>query len=261
MFQQSFQQTKLVRKHGLNRILAAITFRRGRDLPKSSCMNLPPRNPYYSLVTAMGRGIFFCTVNKRMLRPDIAERPGGYILALTHLGNLDPFCSCVLVRRQIRWMARKEFFRYRLTAWVLPLLGAFSVNRQGIPVSSIRRAIVHAKQGEVVGICPEGGRAMGTEAAFRGGKIKKGVCSVAIRSGVPVVPCVMLGTPDLNRVKPWLPVRRAKIWVGYGDPMTPPEGKSTRAKREAFRTQLSAAYVKLYNEMCAQFGLSDAAVP
>jgi 1-acyl-sn-glycerol-3-phosphate acyltransferase len=140
-------------------------------------------------------------------------------------------------------------------------LGAFSVNRQGIPVSSIRRAIEHARQGEVVGICPEGGMAQGTNAAFRGGKIKKGVCSVAIRSGVPVVPCVMLGTPALNSVKPWLPAKRGKLWVAYGDPLPPPQGKSTRAKREAFRDELSAAYIKLYGELQSQFGVQDAAVP
>jgi 1-acyl-sn-glycerol-3-phosphate acyltransferase len=134
------------------------------------------------------------------------------------------------------------------------------VNRQGIPVSAIRRAIEHARKGEVVGICPEGGRVMGRDAAFRGGRIKKGFCSVAIRSGVPVVPCVMLGTPELNRLKPWLPAKRARLWVAYGDPLEPPQ-KSTRATREALRQQLSAAYVKLYHEMCTQFGVQDAAVP
>jgi 1-acyl-sn-glycerol-3-phosphate acyltransferase len=181
-------------------------------------------------------------------------------LALTHLGNLDPFCSSVIVRRPIRWMARKEFFANRLAGWTLRRLGAFSVNRQGIPVSAIRRAIEHARQGEVVGICPEGGRAMGRDAAFRGGRIRKGFCSVAIRSGVPIVPCVMLGTPQLNRLRPWLPFKRATLWVAYGDPLQPPP-KSTRATREVLREQLSAAYVKLYDEMCAHFGVQDATIP
>ena len=215
----------------------------------------------YRAFCASGRFIFFCTMRSHLLRPHLAERPGGYILALTHLGHLDPFCSSVIVKRPIRWMARKEFFKYRVFAWLLRGVGAFSVNRQGIPVSAIRRAIEHARQGEVVGICPEGGRAQGPNAAFRGGRIKKGVCSVAIRSGVPVVPCVMLGTPLLSTVSPWLPVKRARIWVAYGDPLEPPTGKSTRAKREALREQLSAAYIKLYHEMRAQFGVPDAAVP
>ena len=216
---------------------------------------------YYRAGVAVGKFIFWNCVRLHLIRPEVPERDGPYILALTHLGNLDPFCSSVVVRRRIRWMARREFFEYRVFAWVLNKVGAFSVNRQGIPVSSIRKAIELVKQGEVVGICPEGGRAMGKEAAFRGGKIKKGVCSVAIRSGVPVVPCVMIGTPEMNRVGPWLPAKRAKLWVAYGEPLEPPAGKSTKAKREELREQISAAYIRLYEELRHQFGLEDAAVP
>ena len=196
-----------------------------------------------------------------LIRPDVPDRQqGGYVLALTHLGNLDPFCSSVLVRRQIRWMARREFFHYRPCAWLLRRVGAFAVNRQGVPVSAIRRAITIAREGEVVGICPEGGRTHGPGAAVRGGRIKRGVCSVAIRSGVPVVPCVMLGTPQLNAVKPWLPAKRARLWVAYGEPLNPPQGKSTREKRDALRDQLSAAYVRLYDELRERFNLEDAVV-
>jgi 1-acyl-sn-glycerol-3-phosphate acyltransferase len=167
----------------------------------------------------------------------------------------------VLVRRQIRWMARREFFRHRPFAWYLRRCGAFAVNRQGVPVSAIRQAIAIAREGQVVGICPEGGRVHGPSAAVRGGKIKRGVCSVAIRSGVPVVPCVMLGTPQLNRVGPWLPAKRATLWVAYGEPLAPPSGKSTRATRDALRDQLSAAYMKLYDELRDRFELEDATVP
>jgi 1-acyl-sn-glycerol-3-phosphate acyltransferase len=158
-------------------------------------------------------------------------------------------------------MTRKEFFGFPPIRWWLHRCGCFSVNRQGIPVSSIRKAIGIARNGEVVGICPEGGRAMGANAAFRGGRIKRGVCSVAIRSQTPVVPCVMLGTPALNRIKPWLPFKHATLWVAYGDPLTPPAGKSTRVARDEFRDQLGEAYKKLYIELCDHFGLQDAAIP
>jgi len=217
---------------------------------------------FYTAFVCLGRFIFGCTMRLHLIRPDVPEQQqGGYVLALTHIGNLDPFCSSVLVKRPIRWMARREFFRFRPIAWLLHRAGAFSVNRHGVPVSSIRRAIDIARQGHVVGICPEGGRKLGPEAAVRGGIIKKGVCSVAIRSGVPVVPCVMLGTPQLNQITPWLPAKRGKLWVAYGEPVTPPAGKSTRATREALRTQLSTAYVRLYEELRSHFSLDDATVP
>ena len=215
---------------------------------------------FYAASKAVGRFIFLCTMRLHLIRPELAERTGGYILALTHQGHLDPFCSSVMVKRPIRWMARREFFRYHLTGWAIQLAGGFSVNRQGIPVSAIRRAISLARHGEVVGICPEGGRTIGRDAAYRGGPIKQGVCSVAIRAQRPVVPCVMLGTAELTRVRPWLPFKRATLYVAYGEPLDPPAGKSNRARREEFRVRLSEAYQRLYGEMCDQFALQDARV-
>ncbi|MEO6434273.1 MAG: lysophospholipid acyltransferase family protein [Tepidisphaeraceae bacterium] len=217
--------------------------------------------PFYNASVAFGRFVFWQTMRLHLIRPELPDREGGYILALTHLGNIDPFCSSVLQRRPIRWMTRKEFFVFPPFRWYLNLCGAFSVNRQGIPVSSIRRAITLAREGHVVGICPEGGVKRKAEAAFRGGRIRKGVSSVAIRSGVPVIPCVMLGTPALNRVRPWLPFRNAKLWVAYGEPLTPPQVRSNRAKRDDLRDQLSQAYVQLYAELRQRFSLDDAAVP
>jgi 1-acyl-sn-glycerol-3-phosphate acyltransferase len=68
----------------------------------------------------------------------------------------------------------------------------------------------------------------------------------------------MLGTDKLNRVGPWLPARRATIWVAYGRPIHPPAGaRSTRAARDALAAQLSAAYVELYATLRARYGIDD----
>lgn len=221
----------------------------------------PRPSAWYRLVLLGARFTFLCTIRRHLLRPELAERSGGYVLALTHLGHIDPFCSCVFIQRPIRWMTRKEFFQFRITRWLLPKLGAFCVNRQGIPVAAIRRSIELAKAGEIVGICPEGGRVYGKDCVFRGGRIKQGVCSVAIRAGVSIVPCVMLGTPEMNAVKPWLPFKHGTIWTAYGEPIFPPPGPSNRAKRHALRAQLCAAYTKLYHEALNHFGLKDADIP
>src|SRR3954471_10620947 len=117
---------------------------------------------FYAAGRGVGRFIFLCTMRVRRIRPDVPECAddggavaGGYVLALTHLGHLDPFLTSTLVRRPIRWMAREEMFRIPPVGWLVRRLGAFSVDRRGIPVSSIRRAIELAKAGNAVGICPE----------------------------------------------------------------------------------------------------------
>ena len=211
----------------------------------------------YAAGKLVARGIFVCTMRVRQLRPEIAERSGGYVLALTHQGHLDPFCSATLIRRPMRWLTRKEFYKYRPLAWLLDRMGSIKVNRQGISVGAIRRAVELARQGEVIGICPEGGTVCGGEAVFRGGAIKRGVCSIAIRARVPIVPCVMLGTHALSRVKPWLPFKHGRLWVAYGPPIEPPKSKSTRATRAALAKELSDAFTKLYRDANETFGFDD----
>ncbi len=216
----------------------------------------------YRISRLAGRFAFLCTMRAHVINAREAERKGGYVLAVTHLSHLEPMCASVLCQRRIDWMTRKEFFKYPPIAAYLRACNAFLVNRQGIPVSSIRTAIQRARQGRAVGICPEGGVTQGPAATIRGGRIKRGCCSVALRSGVPIIPCVMLGTDKLNRVGPWLPFKRAEIWVAYGPPIYPPAGlKSTRASRDALAATLVAAFGQLYAELRERYGISDSTVP
>ena len=216
----------------------------------------------YRISRLGGRFTFFCTMRAHVLNAEHAERDGGYVLALTHLSHLEPMCASILSRRRIDWMTRKEFFKYRLVATYLKACHAFLVNRQGIPVSAVREAIRRARDGRAVGICPEGGVAQGARAAIRGGAIKRGCCTVSLRAGVPIVPCVMLGTDKLNRVAPWLPFKRAQVWVAYGEAIYPPAGmRSTRASREALAARLAASYRELYGELRAAYGICDSDVP
>jgi 1-acyl-sn-glycerol-3-phosphate acyltransferase len=216
----------------------------------------------YRISRVGGRFTFFCTMRAHVLHAQRAEREGGYVLALTHLSHLEPMCASILSQRRIHWMTRKEFFKYRLISAYLRACNAFRVDRQGIPVSAVRQAIQRAQHGHAVGICPEGGVTQGAQAAIRGGAIKKGCCTVALRASVPILPCVMLGTDKLNRVGPWLPFKRAQIWLAYGEPIHPPAGmKSTRASREALAARLVSSYGQLYAELRTQYGICDSDVP
>jgi 1-acyl-sn-glycerol-3-phosphate acyltransferase len=216
----------------------------------------------YRICRRLGRGIFFCTLRTAVENRHATQREGGFVLAVTHLSHLEPLCSSALNGRQIDWIARKEFYCLRPVAWLLGALNTIRVDRQGRPVSTIRTAIGRARQGRVVGIFPEGGVRRGSDAVIRGARIKKGCCSIAIRAGVPIVPCVMLGTDKLNAVKPWLPFRRGRLWVAYGDPIYPPAGaKSTRATRESLATEIRCAFGELYAQLRERHQICDSTVP
>jgi 1-acyl-sn-glycerol-3-phosphate acyltransferase len=109
---------------------------------------------HYVVGKFFGRWVYALSIKGVVLRPELAEREGGYVLACTHVSHLEPFLVSTIVRRKVDWMARVEFYRSRVFRWFLDRFDAFPVNRFGVPVSAIRTAIARAKAGRVVGIFP-----------------------------------------------------------------------------------------------------------
>lgn len=218
-------------------------------------------NGTYRLGWSVGRFIFFCTMRVHVIRPEAARREGAYLLASTHLGNLDPFLLAVVLNRPIDWITRMEFYRSAPIAWVLSRLNTIKVRRFGVPVSAIRTAIARLQNGRVVGICPEGGVCKGPLSCMKGGPIKRGVGLIAYRSGAPVLPVAIIGADRLNRVSPWLPAKRAQLWVAFGERVIEPRlDLDRKAAREAMARELEAEYARLFGELSREFGLTEEAL-
>jgi 1-acyl-sn-glycerol-3-phosphate acyltransferase len=206
-------------------------------------------------------GIFSHTLRIGALGLEHAERPGGYLLACSHVSHLDPFCISAVLPRKIGWMARIEFYQRRWAAWLLSAVHAFPVNRQGVPVRAIKTALHRLERGEVVGVFPEGEIKGRSASVLFGGAIKRGVCLLAQRSGCPVLPCVVIGTDKLNAVDPWLPRLRGRLWIACGEliePVCNPDRKAARAEMAARIEQSLAA---LYQQLRDAYELDDSVVP
>jgi 1-acyl-sn-glycerol-3-phosphate acyltransferase len=139
--------------------------------------------------------------------------------------------------------------------------GAFRVDRDGHALPTIREGLKRLARGEAVGIFPEGELMRGENSVLRGASVKRGVCTLAARSGCPVVPVVVLGTDRLAKVGPWMPAKRGKLWVLVGRPMQAEQSVRTKVGRAEFAAELEAEYVKLFAEMREEFGLPESIVP
>jgi 1-acyl-sn-glycerol-3-phosphate acyltransferase len=217
---------------------------------------------FYRLGHCAGRFTFFCTMRLKVIRPDAVDRSGPFLLAVTHLSHMEPFLISVLLPRQVDWLARIEFYKYRPIARILTWLDAIPIRRFGVPVSAIRTGIRRLNEGRIVGICPEGGVCQGDLSCMRGASIKRGVCLLSYRTGVPVLPCVMLGSDKLNRVKPWLPFRRARLWVAFAEhAIEPRRDLDRKAARELMAGELQEQYLRLYHELIETTDVDAASVP
>ena len=216
---------------------------------------------FYWVARSAARFIFFNCLRIRAFGREAARRPGGWVLACSHVSHLDPFCIAPLLPRKISWMARIEFYRSGWARALLRAVEAFPVNRQGVPASAIKTALRRLSQGEVVGVFPEGEIKAGRESVLRGAAIKRGVCLLALRADCPVLPCIVLGTDKLNGVGPWLPFLRGRIWMACGEFIEPVHGPDRRKARAEMAARIEHAFVELYARLRQEYGLEDSILP
>src|SRR5437763_13136129 len=167
------------------------------------------------------RSIFGCVARIRVLGPENPNRSGGFLLASNHISHFDPFLIGLTVRRKIDWMTMAEFFRPPALGFLLHCIEAFAAERDHADLKTIRTAIERLKNGRVVGIFPEGGIRDGVRSLLEGAPLRSGAATLAQIAGIPIVPCVILGSDRFYSKKRWLPFqRRVPVWIAFGTPIS-----------------------------------------
>lgn len=129
----------------------------------------------------------------------------GIIICSNHTNNLDPLMVACFVNRPIHYMAKKELFKNKFITYILRKVNAFPVDRGKADISAIKHALKIVKQGNVLGIFPEGTRTKieGTS------KAEPGIAMIAIKGKVEVIPVGIIGKYKIGQ----------KIVLNIGQPI------------------------------------------
>lgn len=218
-------------------------------------------NLAYQSLRVLAKPIQWCTMPSTVLHAERLPIDGPCVIAPTHISHLEPFVVSMLLRREVRWMARTEFYRVLPFRVVLEVVGAFPVHRQGYARPTMRAALSLLEQGEHVGVFPEAGVSRRQYSAMRGGPIKHGAAYLGLHGQVPVVPLALVGTHAMNRVAPWRPFRHAGVYMAVGEPIhagpVPATPGGRRRRRHEVSAQMRDAYRSLYRELLALDGVDD----
>lgn len=149
------------------------------------------------------RVIYTCLFRLEARGVDNIPVSGPVVLASNHISNFDPPTVGVKVMRKVHFMAKEELFKVPVFGPLIRSYGAFPVKRGGVSKDAIKSAISLLKEGNVMGIFPEGSRNNQT------GMAKKGAAMIAVRSGAVVVPVAIIG-----KYRPF-----SKVIVCYGEPV------------------------------------------
>jgi 1-acyl-sn-glycerol-3-phosphate acyltransferase len=185
----------------------------------------------------------------------------GFILASNHISHFDPPFLGSRFGRYVDWMAMEELFRNPASAVLMESLCAFRVRRDGTDRTGIRIAVKRLEEGRVVGVFPEGGIRAGKGSVLEGAAMWPGVSALAVLSGKPIVPSVIIGTDRLYNRKNWLRFRRVAVWIGFGEKILPRDDLPKRDARELVQKSLSEAFVSLKERLVLEFRLAETDLP
>jgi 1-acyl-sn-glycerol-3-phosphate acyltransferase len=143
---------------------------------------------------------------------------GPAILASNHLSFIDSLFLPLVVPRRVTFLAKMDYFtqrgvKGRLKKMFFSGVGQLPIDRSGgrASMAAISTGKSVLAEGNLLGIYPEGTRSPDGR-LYRG---KTGVARMALEAGVPVIPCAMIGTYEIQPSGRTFPkIRRVGIRVG-----------------------------------------------
>lgn len=155
-----------------------------------------------------------------------------FIVIGNHLSLLDPIIVALPVKRyEIAFMGKKELGGNGLLKRILLNMHTIFVNRHHSDMEAMRAVMKAIREGEVLGIFPEGTRYH--QGLMEG--VESGAAMIALRSGVPMIPVYLTGRARL--------FRRIHCYVGEPIPMDDlREAGINRETCQALTERITARY-------------------
>ena len=172
-------------------------------------------------------------------------RPGAsYVLISNHLSNFDIWCTLGSLPITVRFVAKKELLRLPFFGQALALSDHLVIDRQNpeAAINKINAAAAKARDGIGILFYAEGTRS-------RDGKIhefKKGGVSLALRSGLPIVPLTVSGTRKFlpRGCAVIRPGGQVRLVIGEPIPTTGVSYDQREALNERVRTAVISKYIE-----------------
>lgn len=163
---------------------------------------------------------------------DRIPREGGVLIVSNHASFLDPMALAGSIRfRILHFMARDSLVHAPLIGWLMTRLELILIDRNRGDVAALKAALRLLKEGEMVGLFPEGTRTPdGNLQPARGG-----IGFLIAKARVPVIPAYVGGTFRALARHHRFP-RPARVTVRFGDPILPEELDALGAGRESHQT-------------------------
>ena len=144
---------------------------------------------FYSFARGLVYTVFKPLYRINVIGTENVPKEGGVLICSNHIHNFDPPVVGITSPRPIHFMAKAEIFDVPVLGKIVKGLNAFPVKRGMSDREALRTGLKVLKEGNVLGLFPEGTRS-------KTGEIGKGLAGAgffALRTDAAVVPCAIIG--------------------------------------------------------------------
>ena len=139
--------------------------------------------------------IFYKTFYKvTIVNKEKIENAKGVVISGNHLSNHDPLLFPAFFEKNIRFIAKEELFKIFFVKQALEATGAIPIKRGTFDRTAINNSIKLLKEGEVIGIFPEGTRSHSKDLDL--GQSHNGASFIATRAKTKIIPFAII--PNKN---------------------------------------------------------------
>jgi len=182
---------------------------------------------------------------------------GAALLLCNHISHFDPPFMGKRFPRYIHFMADKPLLEIPLYGPLLRRAGVFPVDRTKNDIGALKTAMKLLKDGQVVCIFPEEGIRQEETSVLGGAEMPVGTASLWKKTGVPVIPMVIIGSDQAYAWKKYWRLPRWRVFVRVGKPIP----CDTDATREDLRDRISAAWRELYDGLVRDYQIRPDELP
>jgi 1-acyl-sn-glycerol-3-phosphate acyltransferase len=114
------------------------------------------RNIFYKMFSPIVSMLFYIIFLPKVKGRENIPKKKAAILAGNHKSNLDCFMVILSTRRCVHFLAKAELFKLSFFNWFFRNSGLIPVYRNGKDKKALETAVEYLKNGEIVGVFPEG---------------------------------------------------------------------------------------------------------
>lgn len=176
---------------------------------------------FYNFLWCIGSPAFIVSGRPTVINAAVTRRDGACIIASNHQSPYDVPLIIRHAARNVDFVSIVEVFRHKFLGWFYGSMNAFPIDRSRPDSPTIRIILDRLSRGRVIGMFPEGRFRKGPDSVIHTGIIRPGIGRIANLAAAPVIPCVVVGSEQYSRFTSWLPLRRTRYAVAFGEPIDP----------------------------------------